>query len=205
MIVASIVIVGNRRPLYVLKPSVKKIAHIAIWLYIYNIITVMGHSIKTIPFNTKGSIDKAKLQSRNIRRSTLYAGGRIISWSNRLERVKVVREGIPYGSLEEISKKLNSPVKLVLNIVGMPQTTYNKKKASYSNLDSRDGELVVRISELIDYGLDVFNLETEKFQRWLNKPNISLGGIAPIKFFDTISGIDEVRFCLNRIEHGNFA
>jgi putative toxin-antitoxin system antitoxin component (TIGR02293 family) len=165
----------------------------------------MGHSIKTIPFNTKGSIDKAKLQSRNIRRSTLYAGGRIISWSNRLERVKVVREGIPYGSLEEISKKLNSPVKLVLNIVGMPQTTYNKKKASYSNLDSRDGELVVRISELIDYGLDVFNLETEKFQRWLNKPNISLGGIAPIKFFDTISGIDEVRFCLNRIEHGNFA
>ena len=93
----------------------------------------MGHSMKTIPFNTKGSIDKAKLQSRNIRRWTLNAEGRIISWSNQLERVKVVREGIPYGSLEEISKKLNSPVKLVLHIVGIPQTTYNKKKASHSH------------------------------------------------------------------------
>jgi putative toxin-antitoxin system antitoxin component (TIGR02293 family) len=161
--------------------------------------------MKTIPFNTKGSIDKAKLQSRNIRRWTLNAEGRIISWSNQLERVKVVREGIPYGSLEEISKKLNSPVKLVLHIVGIPQTTYNKKKASHSHLDSRDGELVVRISELIDYGLEVFNLEPEKFQRWLNKSNIALGGLAPIKLFDTISGIEEVKFCLNRIEYGNFA
>lgn len=165
----------------------------------------MSNSLKTTPFNTKDSIDKAKVQNRNIKQWTLSADGRTFTWSNRLERVKVIREGIPYGSLEIISKKINSPVKLVLSIVGVPQTTYNKKKGNHARLDSRDSELVLRISELIDFGLDVFNKDSDKFQRWLSKPNMALGGTAPIKFLDTISGINEVKFCLNRIEHGNFA
>ena len=87
----------------------------------------------------------------------------------------------------------------------MLQTTYNKKKASQSLLDSRDAELVLRISELVDYGRDVFNEEGDKFQKWLNKSNISLGGESPIQLLDTISGVNEVKFCLNRIEFGNFA
>lgn len=165
----------------------------------------MNNSIKTTRFNTKDSIDRAKLRRKDIRKWTLIADGKTFTWSNRLERVQVIRGGVPYGSLETISKKINSPVKMVLNIVGVPQTTYNKKKGDHALLDSRDSELVLRISELIDFGLEVFNKENEKFQRWLNKPNLSLGGIAPIKFLDTISGINEVKFCLNRIEYGNFA
>jgi uncharacterized protein (DUF2384 family) len=87
-----------------------------------------------------------------------------------MERVGIIRRGIPYNSIEIISKRLNHPVKSVLSIVGMPQTTYNKKKGEHSLLDSRDSELILLISELIDYGLEVFNEEEEKFQRWLKKP-----------------------------------
>ncbi|MEX0813283.1 MAG: antitoxin Xre/MbcA/ParS toxin-binding domain-containing protein [Chitinophagales bacterium] len=165
----------------------------------------MAQSLKTSRFDTRDSIDKAKLRKRNIRKWTLNTDGKTFNWSNRLERVQLIRKGIPYASLEIISKKINSPVKSVLNIVGIPQTTYNKKKGSHSLLDSRDSELVLRISELIDFGIDVFNKEQEKFQRWLNKPNLSLGGSPPINFLDTISGINEVKSSLNRIEHGNFA
>lgn len=165
----------------------------------------MKNSLETTYFNTKDSIEKANSRKRSIRKWSLSAEGKTYNWSTRLERVNVIRQGVPYGSLEIISKKMNSPVKTVLNIVGVPQTTYNKKKGNLSLLDSRHSELVLRISELIDYGIDVFNKEPEKFQRWLNKPNISLGGNVPIKFLDTISGINEVKFCLNRIEHGNFA
>ncbi|HET8860049.1 type II toxin-antitoxin system Xre/ParS family antitoxin [Marivirga sp.] len=165
----------------------------------------MNNSLKTTTFNTKSSIEKAQLRKKSIRKWTLKADGKTFIWSNRLERVEVIRAGIPYGSLEFISKKINHPVKVVLNIVGVPQTTYNKKKGNHSLLDSRDSELVLSISELVDFGIEIFNNEEEKFQRWLNKPNISLGGTAPIKFLDTISGINEVKFCLTRIEHGNFA
>ncbi|MFT5336933.1 MAG: putative toxin-antitoxin system antitoxin component (TIGR02293 family) [Luteibaculaceae bacterium] len=165
----------------------------------------MSNPLNISPFNTKGSVDKARVGKTEIPKWTLFADGKSFAWSNRMERVQVIRAGIPYDSIEIISKKMNSPVKLFLNLVGLAQTTYNKKKVSHSLLDSRDSELILRISELIDFGLDVFNSEEEKFQNWMIKPNLALNGIPPIKFLDTISGINEVKFCLNRIEHGNFA
>jgi putative toxin-antitoxin system antitoxin component (TIGR02293 family) len=159
----------------------------------------------TRPFNTKASVAKASEISKGQKKWVLVSEGKTYVWTNKMERVGIIRQGIPYDAIETISKRLNRPVKSVLLIVGMPQTTYNKKKSEHSLLDSRDSELIVLITELIDYGIEVFNHEEEKFQRWLKKPNVSLGGNTPESLLDTITGIDEVQFCLNRIEYGNFA
>ena len=147
----------------------------------------------TRPFNTKASIARASEVSKGQKKWALVSEGKTYVWTNKMERVGIIR------------KRLNRPVKSILSIVGMPQTTYNKKKSEHSLLDSRDSELIVLITELIDYGIEVFNDEEEKFQRWLKKPNVSLGGNTPESLLDTITGIDEVQFCLNRIEYGNFA
>lgn len=162
-------------------------------------------TIKTVPFNTKRSVKKAIGIKRNPKKWTIDSDGKIYTWSNKIERVRIIRQGIPYNSIEMISKRLNRPVKTILSIVGLPQTTYNKRKNEHSLLDSRDSELIVLITELIDEGLEVFNNEEEKFQRWLKKPNLSLGGNSPESLLDTATGIEEVKFCLNRIEFGNFA
>ena len=162
-------------------------------------------TIKTLPFNTKKSVRKATQTTKNLKRWSIDSDGKIYVWTNKMERVGIIRTGIPYISIEVISKRLNRPVKSVLSIVGLPQTTYNKKKSEHSMLDSRDSELIVLITELIDEGIEVFNNEEEKFQRWLRKPNLSLGGNSPESLLDTATGIDEVKLCLNRIEFGNFA
>ena len=130
---------------------------------------------------------------------------KLYEYSSSMERIDIIREGIPYESIQNMSDRLNRPIKSVLAIVGIPQTTYNKKKSEHSLLDSRNTELIVLINDLIDFGLEVFNFEIEKFQRWLRKPNLSLGGNSPESLLDTTTGIDEVRFCLNRIEFGSFA
>lgn len=140
-----------------------------------------------------------------IKKSILNSDGKEYSWNNKLERIGVIRSGIPYDSIEVISKRLNNPVKSVLLIIGIPQTTYNKKKSEHLLLDSRDSELIILIHELIDYGLEVFNNEEEKFQRWLKKPNLSIGGSKPENMLDTVTGINEVKFSLNRLEFGNLA
>ena len=97
------------------------------------------------------------------------------------------------------------PVKQVLNLMGVPQTTYNKKKREKELLSKRDSELILVLTEVLDHGLDVFNNEKEKFTRWLKKPNISLGGASPDSLFDSLTGIQEVRNSLNRIESGNMS
>lgn len=160
---------------------------------------------KVKPFDTKRSIQKASGKSDLVKSSSLNTIGKEFKWTNKLERIGVIRAGIPYDSIEMISRRLNNPVKSVLAIVGIPQTTYNKKKSEHSLLDSRNTELVILINELIDYGLEVFNNEEEKFQRWLKKPNLSIGGNSPESMLDTVTGINEVKFSLNRLEFGNLA
>jgi uncharacterized protein (DUF2384 family) len=68
-----------------------------------------------------------------------------------------------------------------------------------------DSELELLISELVNYGIEVFNKEEDKFQRWMTKPTNSLDNNTPESLLDSVSGIQEVRNCLNRIEFGNLA
>jgi putative toxin-antitoxin system antitoxin component (TIGR02293 family) len=89
--------------------------------------------------------------------------------------------------------------------MNVAQTTYNKKKREHDLLSERDSEVILFLSEALDFGLEVFNNEKDKFQRWLKKPNLSLGGVAPESLFDCITGIQEVRNALNRLEYGNMA
>jgi len=162
-------------------------------------------SLNIRPFSTKESLKKASKSGDGSIIWAIDSDGKVYKWSNRMERVEVIRQGIPYRTIEGISERLNRPVKSILSIIGIPQTTYNKKKSEHSLLDSRESELIVLLTELIDYGILVFNNEEEKFQRWLKKPNLSLGGHSPDSLLDTATGIDEVNYCLNRIEFGNFA
>ena len=122
-----------------------------------------------------------------------------------MERVNIIRTGVPYATIDVISKRINLPIKEVLHIFGLPQTTYNKKRREKSLLSGRDSEIVLLLTELLDFGLEVFNNEEEKFQRWMKKENISLGGNSPESLLDSITGIQEVKNCLNRIEYGNLA
>ena len=122
-----------------------------------------------------------------------------------MERVGLIRAGIPYSSIDVISKRINVSVKEVLEIFGLPQTTYNKKRREKSLLNRRDSEIILLLTELVDFGIEVFNNDEEKFQRWMKKQNVSLGGNSPESLLDSTTGIQEVKNCLNRIEYGNLA
>lgn len=120
-------------------------------------------------------------------------------------RMRVIREKLPYHALEALSERSGLSVKLFLQRLEMPQTTYNKKKRENGLLDRRDSELVLVVAEVLDYGLEVFNFEKDKFHRWLKKPNYSLGSVSPESLFDSVTGTEEVKAALQRIEYGIFA
>lgn len=160
---------------------------------------------KTKPFDTQRSVQNAMGKSSVSEKSVLMGDGKVYHANTKLGKIAVIRAGIPYEMIDTVSKRLNNPVKSVLALIGIPQTTYNKKKSEHLLLDSRDSELLILINELIDYGLEVFNHEEEKFHRWLKKPNPSIGGHSPESMLDTVTGINEVKFSLNRLEFGNLA
>jgi putative toxin-antitoxin system antitoxin component (TIGR02293 family) len=126
-------------------------------------------------------------------------------WQSKHDRIAIIRKGLPYSTVEVISRQSNIPIGRVLNFIGVAQTTYNKNKRAKILMSGRNSEAILLMAEVLKYGDLVFNHETEKFNRWLKKTNISIGNVTPESLFDTLSGIQVVRNCLNRLEHGNFA
>ncbi len=160
-------------------------------------------NIKT--FDPKKSIHRAKSAKAKSAKWSIRVTGHDYVWGTSMDRVAIIRTGLPYESIEVISKKADLPVKKVLQLLGVPQTTYNKKKRDNDILSGRDSELILVLTEVLAFGLEVFNHENEKFQRWLKKPNVSLGNATPASLFDSLTGIQEVRNSLNRLEYGNMA
>ena len=156
-------------------------------------------------FNPKKSISRAEDKRVKTPMWSLAVLGRKFFWKSKMERVVIIRNGLPYDSIEVISRQANLPVKHILHLLGLPQTTYNKKKKDKDLLNRRDSEIILVLSEILELGLQVFNGEKDKFQRWLKKPNISLGSVSPESLFDSLTGIQEVRNSLNRLEYGNVA
>lgn len=160
---------------------------------------------KSKTFDPSESIGRAKNARISSVKWRLESDGKQYIWASKLERVSIIRAGIPYAAIEVIGKRINIPIKEVLQIIGLPQTTYNKKRREKSLLNGRDSEIILLLTELVDFGIEVFNNEEEKFQRWMKKQNISLGGNSPESLLDSTTGIQEVKNCLNRIEYGNLA
>lgn len=163
-----------------------------------------------IPFRSRALDPKKSVRRARIRKDaspkwTIVVAEDEFTWTTKMDRVGIIRNGLPYESIEVISSRTNLPVKQILHLMGVAQTTYNKKKKDKDLLTGRDSEVVLVLTELLDFGLEVFNNDKEKFQRWLKKPNISIGGVSPESLFDSLTGIQEVRNSLNRIEYGNMA
>ena len=164
-----------------------------------------GSSINTKRFDPTKSIKRARSGKIRSPKWRIKVTEDEFVWATKMDRVGIIRKGLPYESIEVIGKSADLPVKQVLHLFGIPQTTYNKKKRDKDLLSARDSEVILVLTELLDFGLKVFNNEKEKFQRWLKKPNISLGSATPESLFDSLTGIQEVRNSLNRLEYGNMA
>ena len=120
--------------------------------------------------------------------ASLQINKNTLEWNDKKSRMETIHFGIPYETIEAISEKLNRSIKFVLALLQLPQTTYNKKKKEQAHLTLRDGELIVFLAELVEYGKEVFNNEDDKFLSWLPKPNISLGVQLPILFSALFQG-----------------
>lgn len=187
-----------------------KIAIAADLLYIYSKFVAMDTKVEKSAgsagrYNPKKSIQRARAIKTRSHEWRLEATEDTYVWTTPMDRVRIIRKGLPYETIEVISKRANLPVKQILHLFGVPQTTYNKKKKDKDLLSGRDSEVILVLTELLDFGIEVFNHEEEKFQRWLKKTNISLGGATPESLFDSLTGIQEVRNSLNRLEYGNLA
>lgn len=159
----------------------------------------------TETFIPSDNVQRAKRPKTSTGVCRINTRNNAFEWSTQMERVELIRNKLPGEVLEVVAQEAGIPVGQLLGLFGIPQTTYNKKKRAQELLSSRDSEMALILKELLVFGKSVFNHEHDKFQRWLTKPNNALGGVTPVSLFDSVTGMEQVKNALLRLEHGNLA
>jgi putative toxin-antitoxin system antitoxin component (TIGR02293 family) len=120
--------------------------------------------------------------------------------SSRADLIALLREGLPYASLEATMKVLGISRDQIATYLALPGRTLARRRKE-RRLRPDESDRLFRLARIAAATLAVLG-DAEKARRWLRKPNRALGGDAPLACMDTDVGTRQVEEILGRIEHG---
>ena len=122
------------------------------------------------------------------------------TWHNALERRVLSKQKLPVSVNAIIGKRLGKKIIEVNQLLFEDKS--DTKKEFYNQNES---EKILLITEVLDYGMEVFNNEEEKFKHWLKNPNKLLNNLKPEELLDSFAGIEEIKNALYKIDYGIYA
>lgn len=126
--------------------------------------------------------------------------GRVVEADDLLQ---AVRDGLPYASLEALTRKLGLEVSTVGAVLGIAGRTLTRRKHErlLSPIESDRLYRIAYITHVASASLGGVG----PARQWLARPNRSLGGAVPISLLDTDIGSRQVEDALVRLNHGMYA
>ena len=117
--------------------------------------------------------------------------------------IEVIRAGLPLRELNGLQASLAVPMEKLVPLLGISKATLHRRKIG-GRLGPAESERVVRFVRLMDKAVSVLESEANA-RRWLNSPQVGLGGAVPLDYARTEVGAREVEDLLGRIEHGVYS
>jgi putative toxin-antitoxin system antitoxin component (TIGR02293 family) len=130
-----------------------------------------------------------------------------------LERVQMIREGVPAIVLEQIVRKMDIPKERLYATLRLPRSTVERKIRNQETLSAEHSERVIGLERLIGQ-VEVMVAQSGNPQGfdaerwvgvWLESPLPALGGAKPADFMDTMEGQDLVSRLLAQSQSGAYA
>ena len=115
-----------------------------------------------------------------------------------------VRDGVEISRLVPVMEALGTTQQEIAELLGTSAKTVARLKKSGGKLDLRASDRTARLVRVFDRAVEVLG-DAGRARTWLQTPNPSLGGSAPLGWLDTDAGTVEVLSILGRIEHGVFS
>jgi len=130
-----------------------------------------------------------------------------------LERVEMIRRGVPATVLQQIVRKMDIPKERLYATLRLPRSTIDRKIRNNGTLSAEHSERVIGLERLIGQveamvaqsgnpqGFDANRWVGE----WLERPLPALGGAKPADFMDTMEGQELVARLLAQSQSGAYA
>jgi putative toxin-antitoxin system antitoxin component (TIGR02293 family) len=116
-----------------------------------------------------------------------------------LERISLIRSGIPARQFDSIAELVGLSKKELAEKLGLSPRTLSTRK---DTLSPEESEKTLRTHELFNEAKEVFGSETEA-QAWITSPAYGLNNQKPIDLLDTDLGAQQVKGLLSAIKYGN--
>ncbi len=117
--------------------------------------------------------------------------------------IHAVQRGFSFKSLETFSAATGFPPVEVASLVGIPERTFARRKAS-GRLSAGESERLLRISSVFEMAVALFEGNVDETLEWLMQPKKALGEKIPLDYSRSELGAREVENLIGRLEHGVF-
>lgn len=116
----------------------------------------------------------------------------------------IARKGVNANVIRNFREGFNLTLEDTARMLNTSEPTLYRWTRLNKKLDSNFTIKLFEITDLFLYGTEVFGNQ-ENFFKWLNLPNMALGGIEPQELIEIPEGISKIRDILGRIEHGVYS
>ncbi len=161
------------------------------------------------PIAVRGTAHSAKVPKTKSSGVTVYVDTSVIIAkivAQKLpssEIIGAVQKGLKIVEMENLRAVLDLPMEGLAAKLGISKATLHRRKAS-GRLDPAESDRVVRFARLMGKAIEVLESE-DNARKWLNSPQVGLGGAVPLDYAETEVGAREVEDLLSRIEYGVYS
>jgi putative toxin-antitoxin system antitoxin component (TIGR02293 family) len=120
-----------------------------------------------------------------------------IAWD---EKIELIQDGISKADLMKLKENYGFTLEELSRILDITPRTIQGKALS-DKFTGNVGEKILALAGLYSYGLEVFDDE-HKYKRWLYTPSPVLKNFKPVELLSTMTGMEEVKHELGRIDYG---
>ena len=111
---------------------------------------------------------------------------------------------MPVESAEAFKRRIAIGDDVLAALLGVSEKTLSRARAANARLDPVASDRLFRVARIGALAIEVLEGEAQA-THWLKRPQIGLGGSAPLALLTTDVGCAEVEKLLLRIEHGVYS
>jgi putative toxin-antitoxin system antitoxin component (TIGR02293 family) len=118
--------------------------------------------------------------------------------------ISLAAKGVNANVIINFRDYFNIPRDTMADMLNISEPTIYRWVRENKKLDRNYSVQLFELADLFLYGREIFSSQ-ENFFKWLNFPNIALGGLPPLELLEIPNGIAKVRDLLGRIEYGVYS
>jgi putative toxin-antitoxin system antitoxin component (TIGR02293 family) len=118
--------------------------------------------------------------------------------------MQAAQSGLSWNAVRKFLDIIGLSQQDLAKYLAIPERTFARRRET-GTFDRRESEQLLRLAEISQAALELFDGDTEATRTWLTSPVRGLGNARPIDFAQSEFGAREVRDLIGRLADGVFS